>query len=241
MVSPNGSMSDIILEVSNLTVKIRGQTILDDVSFKLKRGKILAVIGPNGAGKSVLFKTLMNFLPHDGRIVWHGKVKIGYVPQRLSVGDIPISVREFLSFKKAVVKAGCLSADNCLNLVGLDFEELSDKQLGALSGGQLQRTLIAFAVMDLPNVLLFDEPTAGIDLDSEEAIYEMLNRLEKEHEMTILLISHDAHIVRDFSDYMLALNRKVIFFGESKEITNPSLLREIYGSETVLKTRELRV
>jgi len=222
MKTPN----DYILSVSNLNVTLQNQTILDNVSFKLKRGTILAIVGPNGAGKSVFFRALLNLVSYTGKIEWSDKVKIGYVPQILSVRDIPISVKEFLSIKKGS------NIESCLNSVGLE-KDILGKSLSTLSGGQLRRILIAWAILDKPNVLLFDEPTTGVDLDSEEAIYGMLKRFTKENEVTLLLISHGIHIVRDYSDYMLALNKCVTFFGESKEIMNPSLQKIIYGEPHV--------
>jgi len=222
------SRDDYILKISNLSVKFPNETILDNISFELKKGTTLAIVGPNGAGKTTLFRVLLNLVPYTGKIEWTDKVKIGYVPQRLSVSDIPISVKEFLSFKSAS------NIEDSLNSVGLDTSILN-KSLGVLSGGQLQRVLIAWAIIDKPNVLLFDEPTTGVDLDSEEAIYKMLHELEKKSEITILLISHDIHIIRDYSDYMLALNKCVTFFGESKEIMNPGLQRIIYGEAVCME------
>jgi ABC-type Mn2+/Zn2+ transport system ATPase subunit len=128
--------------------------------------------------------------------------------------------------------------EECISSVELGTGQMLNQGLAVLSGGQLQRVLIAWAVADNPAVLLFDEPTSAVDLDSEEAIYEMLNRLERTHTITTLIITHDIHIVRDYSEYMLALNRKMVFFGKSEEITNPSLLETIYGSGTVLRTHK---
>lgn len=217
---------DYILKVSNLSVKLQNRTILDNVSFKVERGTTLAVLGPNGAGKTVLFRTLLNLVPYDGKVEWGGKVKIGYVPQNIAVSDIPISVKEFLSFRNGSDVASCLEA------VRLDGKEVSDKSLGILSGGQLRRVLIAWALIDSPNVLLFDEPTTGVDIGGEEPILVMLNELKRSKKMTILLITHDVHIVNEYSDYLLALNKCVTFFGESKEIMNPTVQRILYG-ETV--------
>jgi len=225
------SSNNHILRVSNLSVKIQNQPILDDVSFRLKKGTTLAIVGPNGAGKSMLFKALLNLVPYTGKIEWSGRIKIGYVPQNLTAGDMPVSVREFLAFKN------CPGIKGCLDTVGLDVDAILDKRLGTLSGGQFQRVLIAWAILDGPNVLLFDEPTSAVDIDNEEAIYEMLNRLEKENEMTVLIISHDIHLIRDYSEYMLAINGKVIFFGESERIVEPAILKMIYGSEVSLARR----
>jgi len=220
------NIDDYVLKVSNLGVKLQNQTILDNVSFKLKRGTSLAVVGPNAAGKTMLFKALLNLVAHTGRIEWADKVKIGYVPQNIAVDDIPISVKDFLSFKSNA------NVESSLSPVRLGNKNVEDKTLGVLSGGQLRRVLIAWALTDDPNVLLFDEPTTGVDHDSEEPIFATLEELKKKHSITILLITHDVHIVREYSDYLLALNRCVTFFGESKEIMNPSVQKIIYG-ETV--------
>lgn len=219
--SENGNY---ILNVSNLTVKISNQPIIDNLNFKIKRGITLAIVGPNGAGKTTLFRALLNLVPYSGKIEWTGKLKIGYVPQILSVRDIPISVKEFLSFKNESAQ----DIKAVLAAVGLN-SEVVDKSVSTLSGGQMRRVLIAWAIVDKPDVLLFDEPTSGVDLDSEEAIYGMLRSLTVKNEITLLLISHDLHIVREYSDYALALNKCLVFFGESKEVMNPATQKLIYG------------
>jgi zinc transport system ATP-binding protein len=220
-----GALDNFILKVSNLSVEISNQKIIDNLSFETKRGVTLAIVGPNGAGKTTLFRALLNLIPYTGKIEWNEKVKIGYVPQILSVRDIPISVKEFLSFKNESES----DINAVLASVGLDSEAVVGKSLGVLSGGQLRRVLIAWAIVDKPDVLLFDEPTSGVDLDSEEAIYGMLKRLTEPKKITLLLISHDLHIVREYSDYALALNKCLVFFGESKEVMNPAIQKLIYG------------
>jgi len=219
------TQNDFILKVSDLGIEISNQRILDNVNFKIKKGVTLAIVGPNGAGKTTLFRALLNLIPYSGKIEWNGRVKIGYVPQILSVRDIPISVKEFLSFKNESES----DMRSVLASVGLDGEAVVNKSLGVLSGGQLRRVLIAWAIVDKPNVLLFDEPTSGVDLDSEEAIYGMLRRLTEQNKITLLLISHDLHIVREYSDYALALNKCVVFFGESKDVMDPATQKLIYG------------
>jgi len=217
------TLDEYILKVTDLTVEIPNQVILENVNFQLKKGTTLAIVGPNGAGKTMLFRALLNLIPYKGKIEWAPKVKTGYVPQYLSASDIPISVEEFLMFK------GGSNLDGTLSSVGLESKEVLNKRLGALSGGQLRRVLIGWATMDKPNVLLFDEPTTGVDLDSEEAIYKMLVDLKLKYQITMLLISHDLHIIRDYSDYMMALNRCITFLGESKRIMDLELQRMIYG------------
>jgi len=217
---------DYVLEVSNLSVRLQNQEILENVGFKLKRGTALAILGPNGAGKTMLFRALLNLVPYTGKIEWAEKTKIGYVPQNIAVDDIPISVKEFLSFKDHV------DVERSLSPVRLDNKNLGGKTLGLLSGGELRRVLIAWALVDNPNVLLFDEPTTGVDLGSEEPIFVTLKELKEKNRITVLLITHDVHIVNEYSDYLLALNRCITFFGESKQIMDPSVQKIIYG-ETV--------
>jgi ABC-type Mn2+/Zn2+ transport system ATPase subunit len=217
------ALDNFILKVSNLSVEISNQSIIENLNFKVKKGITLAIVGPNGAGKTTLFRALLNLVPYKGKIEWNGKVKIGYVPQVLSVRDLPLSVKEFLSFKKES------DLENVLASVGLDSKAVLEKSLGALSGGEMRRALIAWAIVDKPDVLLFDEPTSGVDIDSEEAIYGMLRKLTAKNKITLLLISHDLHIVREYSDYALALNRCIVFFGESKEVMNPETQKLIFG------------
>lgn len=218
--------SDYVLKVSNLKVELQNQIILEHVNFEIKRGTTLAIVGPNGAGKTVLFKALLNLLPYTGKIEWAEKIKIGYVPQEISVKDIPISVKEFLSYRDHA------DVESALAAVRLTDKSLLNKSLGVLSGGQLRRVLIAWAIIDNPNVLLFDEPTNGVDVGSEESIFVMLDALKKEKNITMLLITHDIHIVKEYTNQLLGLNKCATYFGESQKIADPALQQKIYG-ETV--------
>lgn len=222
--------NDYILKVSNLTVKLQNQVILDNISFNVKKGTTLAILGPNGAGKTVLFRTLLNLVPHTGSIEWAEKVKIGYVPQYVTVSDVPISVKEFLSMGNAV------DFENSLSMVKLKDKNILNKRLGVLSGGQLRRILIAWALNDNPNVLFLDEPTSGVDMDSEEPIYLMLNEIKKTQKITIFLITHNIHIVQEYADDLIALNKCVTFCGPSEELAKPDTQRLIYGEPVCVET-----
>lgn len=226
---------DIILRVKNLSVRLQNQIILDNISFSVGRGTTLAVVGPNGAGKTILFKALLNLVSHEGTIEWKEKVRIGYVPQNIAVDDIPISVREFISFRNGE------DVQKYLTPVKLNDNATAGKSLGILSGGQLRRVLIAWALVDKPNILLFDEPTTGVDIDSEEPIFRMLSELREQHKITILLITHDIHIIREYSDQLLALNKCVTFFGKSKEIMDIEVQKTIYGEPVCAGTEPEQV
>ncbi len=222
--------NNYILKVSNLGVKMQNQTLLDHISFNVKKGTTLAILGPNGAGKTVLLRTLLNLVPHTGQIEWTEKVKIGYVPQYVTVSDVPMTVKEFLSIGNG------FNVQNALNMVRLKDSSILNKRLGVLSGGQLRRVLIAWALNDHPNVLLLDEPTTGVDMDSEEPIYLMLNDIKKTHKITILLITHNIHIVQEYADDLLAINKCVTFSGPSAELGKPNVQRQIYGEPVCVET-----
>jgi len=203
-------MGENILSVSSLSVNFDGHVILKDLSFEIKRDSVWAVIGPNGAGKTVLFKSLLGLIPFNGEIKWHTDARIGYVPQKLFIGrDFPLTVMEFLKLKQPDES----QINRVLNLVGFkdkaehihhDVRVLQAK-MGNLSGGELQRILIAWALLGNPNVLLLDEPTAGVDLEGEETFYSLFEKLKKDKDLTIVFISHDTEVVKKYADRVLEL------------------------------------
>ena len=222
--------SKILLSVKGLKVKFNSHLIIDDVSFDVERDSTLAIIGPNGAGKSVLFRAILGLIPYEGTVTWAPKVKIGYVPQKLFVAkDFPLTVAEFLRFKEGDNQ----KIDEALVSVG--FKENKTKllktRLGTLSGGELQRVLIASAVLGSPNVLLFDEPTSGVDISAEETIYSLIDRLKKEKDLTIIFISHELQVVYKYADGVLCLNKEKICFGPPREVVNKESLAKLYGED----------
>ncbi len=220
-----------ILEVVNLNVKLDGEEIVKDLSFEVKKGEILTILGPNGAGKTVLLKALLGLLPYQGEILWSEKAKIGYLPQgltQLKVKDLPLSVEEFFGLKK-VSKEETLKF---LKLVGIREESFLKKRIGDMSTGQFQRMLVAWVLVSKPEILLFDEPTTGIDIGGEETIYSLLRRFWKEGNLTIVLVTHDLNIVYKYSDNVLCLSKKgVACSGPPKEIVDSKFLERVYGTE----------
>lgn len=216
-----------ILRVENLNVDFGEGKIIEDLSFSVKEKDVLAIIGPNGAGKTALFRALLGLISYQGSVKWEKGVKIGYVPQKFSVAsDFPICVNEFLAIKENSKK----KIQEILRLVGVS-ENIIGERLGILSGGQLQRILVAWAILGNSNVLLFDEPTSGIDIGGEETIYNLLHRLQAEKGLTVILISHDLNVVYKHAGEVLCLNRKKVCFGAPREILEPHHLTELYGGE----------
>ncbi len=227
---------DTILLVKNLTVDFNGSPVLSNISFSVKKGEIFVIIGPNGAGKTVLFKALLGLIPCRGEIKWQDNVRIGYVPQRFNASsDFPLTVEEFLQLSPPKNSREALF--NSLKLVGFSGDEhhlehhVLSRRIGLLSSGELQRVLISQSMLDKPDVLLFDEPTSGVDIGSEEAIYERLKKLNREENFTMLLISHDLSVVNKWASGVLCLNRKAVCFGEPHSAITPDVLTELYGKE----------
>ncbi len=223
---------DNILEVKNLSVSFGLEKIFDNFSFAVGRGEFLTILGPNGSGKTVLLKALLSLLDDarvSGEVSWGSNAKIGYLPQgltHLKVKDLPLSVAEFLALKN-------ISKQRAIELfktVDINDEKILSKQIGTLSGGQFQRMLMVWALANNPNVLLFDEPTTGVDVSGEESIYKLLSKLQKEKHLTIILITHDFNVVSHYSTDVLCVGKGAVCHGKPQEVLVPEKLQELYGS-----------
>ncbi len=222
--------SNIILEVKNLSVELDGEKILENLSFNLREKENLVVMGPNGAGKSVLLKALLGIIPFVGEAKWNKNAKISYVPQKFFPSkEIPLSVEEFFKFKNASLD----ETEKWLKAVGLD-REILEKQIGSLSAGQFQRLMIAWALVDNPDVLFFDEPTSGIDIGGEETIYNLLAKIEKQINLTMILVTHDLNLVYKFADNVLCLNKEAACYGVPAQALTAESLQKLYGGEISL-------
>ncbi len=225
-----------ILKVENLSVTIDREEILKDISFTVMPGDVVALIGPNGAGKTVLLKSLLGLLPYRGGVHWSPEAKIGYVPQRYNIGkSVPFTVREFFLLHERSFLFSGGKADGkiieSLALVDMPPKTLGER-LGHLSGGELQRVLIAWALYQRPNIILFDEPTAGIDVSGEQTIYNLLHSLQDRFGITIILVSHELNVVFRYATQVLCLNKSLICSGEPQAVLTPEQLQKLYGEPT---------
>ena len=219
------------LSVQSLGVRFGETPVLRDLTFAVRNGSTVAVIGPNGSGKTVLFKALIGALPSTGTVTWAEGTRIGYVPQRLDLErDLPLSGRDFLRAKAALVHATDADVERVAHLVNLG-REVNARPIGSLSGGQFQRLLLAFALLGHPNVLLFDEPTTGIDEPGEELLYATVERLQREEHLTLIFISHELSLVYRMASEVLCLGRRgVSCFGPPRQILTPETLERTYGT-----------
>jgi len=213
------------LEVERLTVDLGNVPVLRDLSFEVEKGTVVAVIGPSGCGKTVLFRALVGSLPHQGAIRWAPATRIGYVPQKLDIArDLPITGRELATAKAAVSGASPDDAGRALELVNLSPAVVA-RPIGTLSGGQFQRLLLAAALIGRPSVLLFDEPTSGVD----ERLYQMIRRVQLSEGLTLLFISHELNIVYRYATNVLCLGQESRCFGPPEEILTPERIQQVYG------------
>lgn len=231
------------LVVKDLTVWFEGQErpAVEEVSFALDEGQIAILIGPNGSGKSTVLRAILGLVPFRGEVRVFGmpaaeaRRQIGYVPQRVGFDlTLPLTVEE-------AVRMPLLGArgPNVEDAVGhftetLGIANVLGKPLGALSGGQLKRAMIARAMVAKPRLLLLDEPEAGIDVGGEQTLYELLQRLVTHHRLTALVCSHDLDLVFRYADEVLCLNRRLQCAGPPAETLTADALARLYGPTTAL-------
>ncbi len=228
--------TETIVEVKDVSVTLGGERVIEHISFGLRRGELTAIVGPNGAGKTTLLRALLGLVPYEGEIEWQPGISVSYVPQRFSVpASAPITVTEFFLLKADrfwMPKRPFLEEiGRQLDLVGLDRGILG-KPLGSLSSGQIQRLLLSWAMLNRPDVLLFDEPTASVDVGFAETVYTVMRRLTEERGTTILLISHDLNVVFRFAANVLCINRQLSCQGPPTEALTPQALRQLFGEVT---------
>lgn len=227
-----------VLEVSDLAIRFGRTEIFSGLSFTVPEGAALAIVGPNGSGKTVLLRALIGAVPFEGTLRWAPDVRLGYVPQKLDIArDAPITGFDFLRARAALSRTSNVTALQMLTAVGL-ASEAGAQPIGALSGGQFQRLLVALALVGAPNVLLLDEPTAGVDEPGQERLNELIHRLQRDRGLTVLLISHDLSIVYRHATTVLCLGRERHWFGPPKDILTPDLLHEVYGTPVAFHVHE---
>jgi zinc transport system ATP-binding protein len=203
-----------------------GREILRDVSLQLHSSQILTVIGPNGAGKTTLIKIAMGLVPpHTGTVTRASGLRIGYMPQRLQVeATMPMQVARFLRLGPATTPA---RLRDVLREVGASH--VLDSRLSTLSGGELQRVLLARALLREPQLLVLDEPTQGVDLKGQAELYRLITHIRDQHQCSVLMVSHDLHLVMSSTDDVICLNQHVCCHGHPEQVSNDPAYLELFG------------
>lgn len=230
---------DLLLFIKGLGVRLDGRQILEAVTLEVRAGELVALIGPNGAGKTTLLRVVLGILPYqEGDVRVFGKTPvqltpadrahIGYVPQTLSFDRTqPMLVSELLS---VFAPPNARSRDSLLSsLRVVDSEHLIDESLRFLSGGELQRVIIAAALARQPRLLLLDEPGTGIDVGTRLQFYELIEQLRSEQGIGALMISHDLSIVSRYATRVACIHHRLLFSGTPDEVLNMKIMEELYG------------
>jgi zinc transport system ATP-binding protein len=225
-----------VIKLDNVTYRYNTDPVLEDISFKADQGDLLGIIGPNGAGKTTLFCLILGLLDgYQGKIMLFNQdirnnrkalKRIGYIPQKKNIHQgFPATVEEIVSLGALHRKTNNDAITLALKIVGL--LEQKDRRIGELSGGQQQRVLIAKALVNEPQLLILDEPTTGIDLETQDKFYSLLRKLNSEKKITIILASHDLDAINKLANKIACINRKMTFHGDA---------REFFGNEQLLRS-----
>ncbi len=214
-----------LITLDSVTVRLDERLVIDNVSLRLEAGKITTLIGPNGAGKSTLVKVILGLIvPQQGRVIRQGGVRIGYVPQRLQLdAALPMTVERFL---KLAPRRG-YSVNEALELVGAEL--LIQRQMQALSGGELQRVLLARALLSEPELLVLDEPAQGVDVTGQVELYALIDQLAGVLGCGVLMVSHDLHLVMASTHEVICLNRHVCCHGEPQSVAQHPEFARLFG------------
>lgn len=216
-----------LLQVEAVSLARSGQSVLTGVSLAVRPGRIVTIVGPNGAGKSTLVKVALGLIaPDSGRVTRAAGLRIGYVPQRLSVEPaLPLSVRRFLAMAEPRASGAEVSA--VLERVGAGH--VLARQVGDLSGGELQRTMLARALLRRPALLALDEPVGGVDMTGQAEIYDLIGTLAREQGTGVLLVSHDLHVVMAATDEVVCLNNHVCCAGHPEAVSRHPEYLALFG------------
>jgi len=220
-----------LVELDHVTRRFDGRAAIQDVSLAVYRGEVVSLMGPNGAGKSTVLKLVLGLdRPDEGRVTLTPDMVIGYMPQRISIDPLfPLSVERFIRLRPGVSRADVRIAAERVGVTAL-----LDSLMGTLSGGQLQRVLLARAIVRKPDLLVLDEPVQGVDVTGQVELYELIGRLRAEFDCGVLMVSHDLHLVMAATDRVICLNGHICCSGEPQAITSDPAYRALFGDDARL-------
>ena len=209
-------MDNALVRLTQVGVSFNGQAVLSDVDLAIEPGQIVTLIGPNGAGKTTLVRSVLGLLkPHVGEVWRRPRLTIGYMPQKLHVdATLPLSVLRFLRLVPGVKREQALAA---LREVGA--AHVLERPLQSISGGELQRVLLARALLRKPELLVLDEPVQGVDVAGQAELYRLIGKLRDRYGCGVLMVSHDLHLVMAKTDEVLCLNQHICCSGAPEVVS----------------------
>ena len=221
-------MSEALIRLDDIHVRFSKQAVLEGAQLQVHRGEIVTLIGPNGAGKTTLVRAVLGLLKPDSGTVWRKpRLRVGYMPQKLHVDPtLPLSVLRFLRLVPGVDRAAALAA---LSEVGA--EHVIDSPLQSVSGGEMQRVLLARALLRQPELLVLDEPVQGVDVAGQAELYRLIGRLRERYGCGVLMVSHDLHLVMSATDQVVCLNRHVCCSGHPEQVSADPAFVELFGQD----------
>jgi zinc transport system ATP-binding protein len=221
-------MSDTLIHVDKISLSRHGKSILDQVSFELKAGEFITLIGPNGAGKSSLIKVLLGLIKADtGSVTKSSNIRLGYTPQKFIPNEfIPISVLDFLQLNQKV-DTNFLHGTAQLTSI----ESILNHELSSLSGGEMQRVLLARALLAKPNVLILDEPAQNLDVNGQMHLYKLIQDIHQKQGCAVLMVSHDLHRVMKESTQVLCLYHHICCMGQPESILKDSQFNDLFADQ----------
>ncbi len=217
-----------LIKVEDVSVNRDRRQILNNVSLEIAEHDFVTIIGPNGAGKTMLLKCLMGFYkPNSGKVLRRSNLKIGYLPQRLGVDhSMPITVRRFLQLRKKVTQS---EFEQVIDETSI--RSLLNQPLYVLSGGELQRVLLSRALLENPQMLILDEPAQNLDVSGQLAFYKLIENIHSRRRLTLLMVSHDLHLVMSSTRKVVCLYHHVCCSGEPQVVTKDPEFISLFGDD----------
>ena len=219
---------DTLLEAQDVEVRFLDHTVLSGASVRVRCGEIVTLIGPNGAGKTSLIRAILGLIkPHSGTVTRKDGLSIGYMPQRLSIDPaLPMTVRRFLQLG---TKPGLGKTLKALQEVGADH--IANSPLQSISGGEMQRVMLARALLREPDLLVLDEPVQGVDITGQAELYRLIDNIRQQRNVGVLMVSHDLHMVMAQTDHVVCINRHVCCAGHPQAVSQHPEFVAMFGEE----------
>lgn len=227
-------MTEPLLKLTAVSKQFGDNIALNAVDLSIDRRKIVTIIGPNGAGKTTLVHILLGLIaPSTGTVIRTPKLSVGYMPQKLQIdATLPMTARRFVALSGATGR----ECDAAMALVSISH--LADHPVQGLSGGEMQRVLLARAIVRKPQLLVLDEPVQGVDINGQSALYQLIARIRDEIGCAVVMVSHDLHLVMSATDEVICLNQHVCCHGHPTQVSNDPEFIRLFGKNTAIYTHD---